>query len=917
MKFFIAFYSRLTHKLPSGRQLARTPAVTSIPAADNEPAGAAAAAALPSGNYNVPEVLQKIAFDEDQNSFETGQNIEKIAEQQKKAEEVRRKKKEEAELKRKKQEIEALAKEEKKKIEEERRQLEEMRKMLQQQEKMLEMEKTKLKREEEIVRRKSRLSEIQGKSQPKSSLAPNSNDSPKSGSGPWNRIKSSKSRSPKSRPKITITEEDFPSPNFPVEKNRLDNEQVQNELNDENEQVESVVETKSLSTNKSKSSSRTPTLVKSKITRTKTPSPLVPNKSGKFHASKDNTTPMATPSLVIGVSNKTPRGNSSQSDVSVRASTPSPSVLKPTKSRIGEKVAMANSKASKDDSKLNAENKSDDLNVTFEKETTDNKVGVTKENNVVRERSSLESMRSKLKKVAEENSIQQQKVKEGIKTNAETRRQSIEEAVKKTELVRQQAKIRRQELEQGKQRKIQNLHNQAANDKIESNVNKEILEDEVSKTVEINETSKVKAAEIPAITKKESKVTIGRKSRAAKSFKDVKDEENVVNTTKTEDKTKVDENESPPKRVKVDQGLSKQRKVKSKVIVEDFDSNEDSPLFYSIPKGSKRKVHANNDVIDAKTVKQTEEDIPISVENKVETKSRRNKAKINYCEEVNDSVATKKESGKRKATKSVDDVVEPTEIKSKVTTINKRGQSKLKDQAVNQSPSSVAAATEEAESSPPKRGRKTKKKEVTPETALESVNANSVEEFNDVSVTKSDNKIEEPVRKKPGRKKKAVADNDNVAKDNTDYTVTVQELMNSESEKKPAAKRPSAKKTSKKQSISKDIDDQTLVPKNSYDVNEGNVVVTEKATVRKGSSSRKSGKETSNPNTNTEVSDDQTIAPELHDEDDGHIIGEKKKTVKKASSDVNNFGTDNSEGKDRPRRGCKKRFENLAGFADR
>ena len=108
---------------------------------------------LPSGNYALPEEMEKIAINNESRK-ESQDSLVRIEEHQKKAEEVRRKKKEEAKLKRKKQEIENFARDEKRKIEEERRQLQESRKALMQQQKQLEMDKTKLKREEEKGKKK-------------------------------------------------------------------------------------------------------------------------------------------------------------------------------------------------------------------------------------------------------------------------------------------------------------------------------------------------------------------------------------------------------------------------------------------------------------------------------------------------------------------------------------------------------------------------------------------------------------------------------------------------------------------------------------------------------------------------------------------------------------------------------------------
>ena len=153
-----------SRKLPTGKQLARTPAAARE--GEEAPVDDVPSSDLPSGNYNVPEVLQKVAFVQDQSTAENEEALRWYDEQQKKAEEIRKRKNEEAELKRKKREMENLAKE-KRKIEEEKKQLEEMRKALkqqqeqmQQQQKKIEWEKTKLKKDEEKLRRQSRQSGV-------------------------------------------------------------------------------------------------------------------------------------------------------------------------------------------------------------------------------------------------------------------------------------------------------------------------------------------------------------------------------------------------------------------------------------------------------------------------------------------------------------------------------------------------------------------------------------------------------------------------------------------------------------------------------------------------------------------------------------------------------------------------------------
>ena len=153
-----------SRKLPTGKQLARTPAAARE--GEEAPVDDVPSSDLPSGNYNVPEVLQKVAFVQDQSTAENEEALRRYNEQQKKAEEIRKRKNEEVELKRKKREMENLAKE-KRKIEEEKKHLEEMRKALQQQQeqmqqqqKKIEWEKTKLKKDEEKLRRLSRQSGV-------------------------------------------------------------------------------------------------------------------------------------------------------------------------------------------------------------------------------------------------------------------------------------------------------------------------------------------------------------------------------------------------------------------------------------------------------------------------------------------------------------------------------------------------------------------------------------------------------------------------------------------------------------------------------------------------------------------------------------------------------------------------------------
>ena len=75
-----------------------------------------------------------------------------------------------------------------------------------------------------------------------------------------------------------------------------------------------------------------------------------------------------------------------------------------------------------------------------------------KETAKVPSKSPLEEMRSKLKRISDENA-RKQLLKEGMKTNIEKRKEGIEEVLKKTELVKEQAKLRREELEKGKLKK--------------------------------------------------------------------------------------------------------------------------------------------------------------------------------------------------------------------------------------------------------------------------------------------------------------------------------------------------------------------------------------------------------------------------------------------------------------------------------
>merc|ERR1719447_442730 len=138
------------NKLPTGRQLARTPcAKEQLNVAETS---------LPSGNYAVPEHIETAAEGTCQSSSD--QDLHQVQAHQRKVEEMKRKRQEEAELKRKKIEFENYSKEEKKKIEMEKKELEELRKRLLSKEKQLEVEKSKLKREEERVKSKSKLSEV-------------------------------------------------------------------------------------------------------------------------------------------------------------------------------------------------------------------------------------------------------------------------------------------------------------------------------------------------------------------------------------------------------------------------------------------------------------------------------------------------------------------------------------------------------------------------------------------------------------------------------------------------------------------------------------------------------------------------------------------------------------------------------------
>ena len=161
---------RESRKLPTGRQLARTPAATSAepeledrgneaaPVLTSAQVTVTATSDLPSGNYALPQEMEKLAYNTE--SRESQESSVRMEEQQRKAEEVRRKKRDEAELKKKKQEIENLEKEAKRKIEEEKKQLEEMRKALMQDRKQFEMDKTKLKKEAEKVKRLSQMSDV-------------------------------------------------------------------------------------------------------------------------------------------------------------------------------------------------------------------------------------------------------------------------------------------------------------------------------------------------------------------------------------------------------------------------------------------------------------------------------------------------------------------------------------------------------------------------------------------------------------------------------------------------------------------------------------------------------------------------------------------------------------------------------------
>ena len=137
--------------LPTGRQLARTPATSAVlehGEIDDRPVLASAqliskASDLPSGHYAIPEKMEKNAYDNV--SRESQENIVKMEEYQRKEDQVRKQKREEAELKRKKIEIDNFAKEEKRKAEEEKKKLEEMRKdLMRQHQKLVKEEKRKL-----------------------------------------------------------------------------------------------------------------------------------------------------------------------------------------------------------------------------------------------------------------------------------------------------------------------------------------------------------------------------------------------------------------------------------------------------------------------------------------------------------------------------------------------------------------------------------------------------------------------------------------------------------------------------------------------------------------------------------------------------------------------------------------------------
>ena len=862
---------RISHKLPSGRQLARTPAVKEQVLIPDE--------ALPSGNYLVPESLQNIAFDQKQTNMENAPHLE-LVEKQNKAEEVRKRKKEEAEFKRKKIEIENLAKEEKRKLDEEKKQLEEMRKKLLQQEKQLELKQSKLRREEENLKRKSRLSEIH--------VGMKANVSRKSVKGP---------ESPKPRSKITI--KDFPSPSEGVEVND-DNLEPQAQTEDYSYET-SIVDENLVKTSHNLNATNIPL-------KTTENNSAQPNKCTKLNDKVNSP---------LSVKTKSPHVARSSPRISQKTLIPS------NVNKVNIEVVLQSP-----------------LDSDADKAFKDISVPSMKGNIEYSQKSSLEEMRSKLKRISDENA-KKQLLKEGMKSNIEKRKEGIEEILKKTEVVREQAKMRREELEKGKLKKEkvkemlkkkvaipdQDGSISSSSDKIEDDFelgnrleeNKcfDITIDKIS----LNADDCEGKTEIKKSPKEKKKITIGRKSRKTRinvhevevSRKEVKDEPNHRNPN-----CPVEDLESPTKKLKliekvavrgpvVQKNLMKSLKLNS---ISNADDSEESPLFFAPPQEGKRKQK-----LEIQTVS---DNIP-EVQAETKSKSRRKKVLSKEAENKEDH-QVEIMSQKKHSPQAVGSVIEvPTEAKSKSrrTRVSNKEDEKDLDQQVetmsqeDSSPSVVenvhevlteakaksrrrkvsskdtGKETMSQEESSPKKGRKKSSRKPRSKKNVES-------DFDPKSrINQSTVSFEEPALKSSPlgeRKKKTNIEKD--AAEKTDHETNAKEEVSLEPE---LLKRTQSRKTitvrSRKSKTLNPVEDE---PKNI---------------IPSDTSKRLSSKLD-----NLRLVSDPIQPQEVKTKRKAPVRKEKTSSKLEDIPVVEELGT--TDEKLRPRRACKKKFDTFAGMAD-